>query len=181
MMTTEADQMQGPSGGGGCEEKISVSVRLRPLNDKEMLRNNSPDWECINSTTIMYRSHLSISDRSMYPSAYSFGITFFFYFPSFLHQFKPSSFLPSFSLIIIIILCLPLDRVFGPECCTRQVYDQGAKEVAFSVVSGVNGLTSLHFTLPHVFFFILLFLYIPLGFQLASLHTGKQAVERHTP
>ncbi|KAF2553682.1 hypothetical protein F2Q68_00035603 [Brassica cretica] len=102
MMTTEADQMQGPSGGGGCEEKISVSVRLRPLNDKEMLRNDSPDWECINSTTIMYRSHLSISDRSMYPSAYSF------------------------------------DRVFGPECCTRQVYDQGAKEVAFSVVSGVN-------------------------------------------
>ncbi|CDY30779.1 BnaC07g16790D [Brassica napus] len=102
-MTTEADQMQGPSGGGGgCEEKISVSVRLRPLNDKEMLRNDSPDWECINSTTIMYRSHLSISDRSMYPSAYSF------------------------------------DRVFGPECCTRQVYDQGAKEVAFSVVSGVN-------------------------------------------
>ncbi|XP_018433264.1 kinesin-like protein KIN-7H [Raphanus sativus] len=98
MMTTEADQMQ----GGGCEEKISVSVRLRPLNDKEMLRNDSPDWECINSTTIMYRSHLSISDRSMYPSAYSF------------------------------------DRVFGPECCTRQVYDQGAKEVAFSVVSGVN-------------------------------------------
>ncbi|KAG5379255.1 hypothetical protein IGI04_027097 [Brassica rapa subsp. trilocularis] len=102
MMATEADQMQGPSGGGGCEEKISVSVRLRPLNDKEMLRNDSPDWECINSTTIMYRSHLSISDRSMYPSAYSF------------------------------------DRVFGPECCTRQVYDQGAKEVAFSVVSGVN-------------------------------------------
>ncbi|KAG2327309.1 hypothetical protein Bca4012_036309 [Brassica carinata] len=101
MMTTEADQMQGPS-GGGCEEKIYVSVRLRPLNDKEMLRNDAPDWECINATTIMYRSHLSISDRSMYPSAYSF------------------------------------DRVFGPECCTRQVYDQGAKEVAFSVVSGVN-------------------------------------------
>ncbi|KAF8104510.1 hypothetical protein N665_0171s0017 [Sinapis alba] len=98
MMTTEADQMQGPS----SEEKIYVSVRLRPLNEKEMLRNDSPEWECINTTTIMYRSHLSISDRSMYPSAYSF------------------------------------DRVFGPECCTRQVYDQGAKEVAFSVVSGVN-------------------------------------------
>lgn len=71
-----------------------------------------------------------------------------YYFPPFLLQFKP---LPSFSLIVIIILCLPLDRVFGPECCTRQVYDQGAKEVAFSVVSGVNGvasLSNLHFTLP---------------------------------
>ena len=149
-MTTEADQMQGPSGGGGgCEEKISVSVRLRPLNDKEMLRNDSPDWECINSTTIMYRSHLSISDRSMYPSAYSFGILhyYYYYFPSFLPSIQ-TLFLPSFSLMII--LCLSVDRVFGPECCTRQVYDQGAKEVAFSVVSGVNGLTSfhLHFTLP---------------------------------
>uniref|UniRef100_A0A1J3JE31 Kinesin-like protein NACK1 n=1 Tax=Noccaea caerulescens TaxID=107243 RepID=A0A1J3JE31_NOCCA len=98
-MTTEEEQMQGPS---GSEEKIYVSVRLRPLNDKERLRNAVPDWECINNTTIIYRSHLSISERSMYPSAYSF------------------------------------DRVFGPECGTRQVYDQGAKEVAFSVVSGVN-------------------------------------------
>nr|ADQ43205.1 kinesin motor family protein [Schrenkiella parvula] len=99
-MTTEEDQMQGPS---GSEEKIYVSVRLRPLNDKERLRTEVPDWECINDTTIIYRSHLSISDRSMYPSAYSF-------------------------------------RVFGPECCTRQVYEQGAREVAFSVVSGVNSV-----------------------------------------
>ncbi|KAL1217047.1 Kinesin-like protein KIN-7H [Cardamine amara subsp. amara] len=98
-MATEEDQMQGSS---GSEEKIYVSVRLRPLNDKERFRNDVPDWECINNTTIIYRSHLSISERSMYPSAYSF------------------------------------DRVFGPECCTRQVYDQGAKEVAFSVVTGVN-------------------------------------------
>ncbi|EOA23451.1 hypothetical protein CARUB_v10016639mg [Capsella rubella] len=33
---------------------------------------------------------------------------------------------------------MPLDRVFGPECCTREVYDQGAKEVALSVVNGVH-------------------------------------------
>ncbi|CAH2043065.1 unnamed protein product [Thlaspi arvense] len=107
-MTTEEDQMQGPS---GCEEKIYVSVRLRPLNDKERLRNDVPDWECINNTTVIYRSHLSISERSMYPSAYAFDL---------------------------ILLSLPLDRVFGPDCCTRQVYEQGAKDVAFSVVSGVN-------------------------------------------
>lgn len=69
-MTTEDDQMQGPS---GSEEKIYVSVRMRPLNDKERLRNDVPDWDCINNTTIIYRSHLSISDRSMYPSAYTFG------------------------------------------------------------------------------------------------------------
>ncbi|XP_010444813.1 PREDICTED: kinesin-like protein KIN-7H isoform X1 [Camelina sativa] len=99
MMATEDDQMQGPI---VSEEKIYVSVRMRPLNDKERLRNDVPDWDCINDTTIIYRSHLSISDRSMYPSAYTF------------------------------------DRVFGPDSCTRQVYDQGAKEVAFSVVTGVN-------------------------------------------
>ncbi|XP_023639145.1 kinesin-like protein KIN-7H isoform X2 [Capsella rubella] len=98
-MASEEDHMQGPS---VTEEKIYVSVRMRPLNDKERLRNNVPDWDCINNTTIIYRSQLSISDRSMYPSAYTF------------------------------------DRVFGPESCTRHVYDQGAKEVAFSVVSGVN-------------------------------------------
>ncbi|KAG7535808.1 Kinesin motor domain [Arabidopsis thaliana x Arabidopsis arenosa] len=99
MTSEDDDQMLGPS---GTEEKIYVSVRMRPLNDKEKLRNDVPDWECINNTTIIYRSHLSISERSMYPSAYTF------------------------------------DRVFSPDCCTRQVYEQGAKEVAFSVVSGVN-------------------------------------------
>ncbi|KAK1326240.1 Kinesin-like protein NACK1 [Acorus calamus] len=30
------------------------------------------------------------------------------------------------------------DRVFGCECTTRQVYEEGAKEVALSVVSGIN-------------------------------------------
>lgn len=86
-MTTEDDQMQGPS---GSEEKIYVSVRMRPLNDKERLRNDVPDWDCINNTTIIYRSHLSISDRSMYPSAYTFGKRIC----SFLHH--SSSFFPSY-------------------------------------------------------------------------------------
>ncbi|CAN8268180.1 unnamed protein product [Cochlearia groenlandica] len=30
------------------------------------------------------------------------------------------------------------DRVFGPECSTRQVYDQGVKEVSLSVLDGVH-------------------------------------------
>jgi len=38
---------------------------------------------------------------------------------------------------------MPLDRVFGPKCSTREVYDQGAKEVALSVVSGVHGKACL--------------------------------------
>ncbi|XP_010547437.1 PREDICTED: kinesin-like protein KIN-7H isoform X2 [Tarenaya hassleriana] len=95
-MGVEEEQMKGPR--GSREEKIFVSVRLRPLSEKEIARNEVSDWECINGVRIIDRSHLSISD----PPAYIF------------------------------------DRVFGPECCTRQVYEQGAKEVALSVVSGVN-------------------------------------------
>lgn len=62
--------MQGP---GGREEKIFVSIRLRPLNEKEASRNDVSDWECINDDTIIYRNNLSISERSMYPTGYTFG------------------------------------------------------------------------------------------------------------
>ncbi|XP_061345671.1 kinesin-like protein KIN-7E [Gastrolobium bilobum] len=86
----------------GREERILVSVRLRPLNDKELARNDVSDWECINDTTIIYRSNLSASERSLYPTAYSF------------------------------------DRVFRSDCSTRQVYEEAAKEVALSVVGGIN-------------------------------------------
>jgi centromeric protein E len=64
--------MQGLSGGGG-EEKILVSVRLRPLNEKEIGKNDVSDWECINDDTVIYRNSLSVSERSMYPTAYKFG------------------------------------------------------------------------------------------------------------
>ncbi|WCJ32578.1 Kinesin-like protein KIN-7H [Euphorbia peplus] len=84
------------------EDKILVSVRLRPLNDKELARNDVSDWECINHNTVIYRNNLSVSDRSMYPTAYVF------------------------------------DQVFRPDCATRQVYESGAKEVALSVVNGIN-------------------------------------------
>ncbi|EXC35389.1 Kinesin-related protein 4 [Morus notabilis] len=91
--------MQGP---GGREEKIFVSIRLRPLNEKEASRNDVSDWECINDDTIIYRNNLSVSERSMYPTGYTF------------------------------------DRVFSFDCPTRQVYKEGAKDVALSVVSGIN-------------------------------------------
>ncbi|KAJ6305050.1 hypothetical protein OIU78_020571 [Salix suchowensis] len=92
--------MQALSGDG--EEKILVSVRLRPLNEKEIARNDVSDWESINGDTVIYRNNLSVSERSMYPTACTF------------------------------------DRVFGPDCSTKQVYGEGAKEVALSVVSGIN-------------------------------------------
>ncbi|XP_047324948.1 kinesin-like protein KIN-7E [Impatiens glandulifera] len=90
--------MLAENGGGG--EKILVLVRLRPLNEKEISRNEVSEWECINETTILFRNRLQ--DRSGYPSAYTF------------------------------------DRVFSGDKSTRQVYDEGAKEIALSVVTGIN-------------------------------------------
>ncbi|CAL0331903.1 unnamed protein product [Lupinus luteus] len=86
----------------GHVERIFVSVRLRPLNDRELAKNDVSEWECINDTTIICRNNLTASDRSLYPIAYSF------------------------------------DRVFRGDCSTRQVYEEAVKEVAFSVVSGIN-------------------------------------------
>ncbi|CAI8588613.1 unnamed protein product [Vicia faba] len=88
--------------GVNYEERIQVSVRLRPLNDKEIARNDVSDWECINDSTIIYRNSVSASERSLYPTAYSF------------------------------------DRVFRSDCDTRKVYEEAAKDVAISVVGGIN-------------------------------------------
>ncbi|WOH03718.1 hypothetical protein DCAR_0623118 [Daucus carota subsp. sativus] len=92
------DKMQG--GTSAREEKILVLVRLRPLSEKEIARNEVSDWECINETSILFRN--TLQERSMFPTAYTY------------------------------------DRVFGGDCSTRQVYDAGAKEIALSVVSGIN-------------------------------------------
>ncbi|CAH8305556.1 unnamed protein product [Eruca vesicaria subsp. sativa] len=82
------------------EEKITVMVRLRPLNKKEIAANEATDWECINDTTILYTN--TLRQGLNIPSAYSF------------------------------------DRVYGGECPTRKVYQDGAKEISLSVVKGVN-------------------------------------------
>jgi centromeric protein E len=36
------------------------------------------------------------------------------------------------------LLC-DTDRVFAPACSTQKVYDEGAKDVALSALSGING------------------------------------------
>ncbi|GMP37731.1 hypothetical protein CsSME_00009297 [Camellia sinensis var. sinensis] len=92
------EKMQGAVSGN--EEKILVLVRLRPLSEKEIAKNEVSDWECINESTVLFRN--SLQERSMFPTAYTF------------------------------------DRVFSGDCSTRQVYDEGAKEIALSVVSGIN-------------------------------------------
>ncbi|KAK8653059.1 hypothetical protein V6N13_127077 [Hibiscus sabdariffa] len=93
------EEMQDPV---GCKERIFVSVRLRPLTDNEIARHDVCDWECISDNTIIYRNSLSVSEKSIYPTAYTF------------------------------------DRVFSSDCPNRQVYEEGAKEIALSVVRGIN-------------------------------------------
>lgn len=90
----------GGGGGGGKAERILVSVRLRPLSEKEISANDISEWECINDATIIFRS--SLPDRHTAPIAYTF------------------------------------DGVFGSECSTKQLYEEAVKEVAISVVSGIN-------------------------------------------
>lgn len=71
---TKWEKMQGEvssGGGGGGEEKILVLVRLRPLSEKEVAKNEVADWECINENTILFRN--SLQERSMFPTAYTFG------------------------------------------------------------------------------------------------------------
>ncbi|XP_073118578.1 kinesin-like protein KIN-7F [Henckelia pumila] len=82
------------------EEKIFVSVRLRPMNERELGKNDVSDWECINNTTLIFKN--SLQERSMYPAAYTF------------------------------------DRVFGFDSPTREVYEEAAKKIALSVLSGMN-------------------------------------------
>ncbi|KAG6435369.1 hypothetical protein SASPL_100241 [Salvia splendens] len=77
------------------EEKIYVAVRVRPLSDREISKNDSSEWECINNTTIVFKN-------SQLPSAYAFN------------------------------------RVFGFNSPTRLVYEESAKKIALSVLSGIN-------------------------------------------
>ncbi|GAB4848492.1 hypothetical protein Ancab_003196 [Ancistrocladus abbreviatus] len=93
------EMLQGMCAGG---ERIFVSVRVRPLNDKEIARNEVIDWEGIDGNTVIYKNINSGPERSMYPSSYTF------------------------------------DRVFGFDCSTRKVYEEGAKAVVLSVVNGIN-------------------------------------------
>ena len=60
---------------GTTEEKLLVSVRLRPLNEKEIARNDVSDWECVNENSIIFKNyHLPVPERSMYPTTYTFGM-----------------------------------------------------------------------------------------------------------
>lgn len=53
------------------EEKIYVTVRVRPLSGKEISRSDVSDWECTNDNTIAFKH--ALPERSPFPAAYTFG------------------------------------------------------------------------------------------------------------
>ncbi|KAL2346274.1 hypothetical protein Fmac_000274 [Flemingia macrophylla] len=97
--TRHTPSMAQEHGNAAQEERIFVSIRVRPLNEKEKARHDVSDWECISGNTIRFKN---AEPRSLSMDTYTFG------------------------------------KVFGEKCNTKQVYEQGIKEVALSVVRGVN-------------------------------------------
>lgn len=59
--------------GDGHQEKIFVTVRVRPLNAKEIAKHDTSDWECVSNDTIIYKNAKALTERSAYPNAYTFG------------------------------------------------------------------------------------------------------------
>ncbi|KOM51634.1 hypothetical protein LR48_Vigan09g029300 [Vigna angularis] len=84
------------------EERIFVSIRVRPLNERERARHDVSDWECVSTNTIKFKNNGHAEQRPLSMDTYTF------------------------------------DRVFGEKCSTKQVYEEGIKDVALSVVRGVN-------------------------------------------
>ncbi|XP_028765409.1 kinesin-like protein KIN-7F [Neltuma alba] len=82
------------------EERIFVAIRIRPLNENEIVRQDVSAWNCIDGNTIRFKNNPAERSSSMDT-----------------HTF---------------------DKVFGDDCSTQQVYEEGIKEIALSVVSGVN-------------------------------------------
>lgn len=60
-----------PSGHRTKEEKIVVTVRLRPLNKREQLAKDQMAWECPDDHTIMFKP--SSHERVALPASFTFG------------------------------------------------------------------------------------------------------------
>ena len=70
-----------PGGPKAKEEKIVVTVRLRPLNKKEQLAKEQIAWDCVDDHTIAFKP--SPQERATQPTSFVFGnsiAAFFFVF-----------------------------------------------------------------------------------------------------
>ena len=60
-----------PGGPKSREEKIVVTVRLRPLNKREQLAKDQVAWECIDDHTIVHKPQAH--ERAIQPASFAFG------------------------------------------------------------------------------------------------------------
>lgn len=60
-----------PGGPRAKEEKIVVTVRLRPLSKREQLAKDQVAWECLDDNTIV--SKPPPQERSAQPASFTFG------------------------------------------------------------------------------------------------------------
>lgn len=60
-----------PGGSKVKEEKIVVTVRLRPLNKREQLAKDQVAWECIDEHTIVHKP--PTQERATQPASFTFG------------------------------------------------------------------------------------------------------------
>ncbi|KAL2338826.1 hypothetical protein Fmac_013272 [Flemingia macrophylla] len=87
-----------PGGTKVREEKIRVTVRMRPLSRKEQAMYDLIAWDCLDEHTIVFKNP---------------------------NQERPAS-------------TYTFDNVFSPACSTQKVYEEGAKDVSLSALSGIN-------------------------------------------
>lgn len=95
---SRVDRTPASTAGGprGKEEKIVVTVRLRPLSKREQSARDQVAWECIDDHTIVYKQ--PAQDRSIQPASFTFGIKLIFIFH---HKFT-----------LTLFPCLHLERFF---------------------------------------------------------------------
>ncbi|KAK7363351.1 hypothetical protein VNO77_05491 [Canavalia gladiata] len=100
--TPLSKRQRNPSGTPGGpkiqEEKIRVTVRMRPLNRKEQAMYDLIAWDCLDEHTIVFKN----PNQERPATPYTF------------------------------------DKVFAATCSTQKVYEEGAKDVALSALSGIN-------------------------------------------
>ncbi|OAY64118.1 Kinesin-like protein NACK1, partial [Ananas comosus] len=63
-----------PGGSRVKEEKIFVTVRVRPLSKKEEALKDQITWECIDNQTVLYKT--PSQDRASSPASYCFDRVF---------------------------------------------------------------------------------------------------------
>ncbi|KAK7816205.1 kinesin-like protein nack2 [Quercus suber] len=87
-----------PGGSKFREEKILVTVRMRPLSRKEQALYDLIAWDCVDEHSIVFNN----PNHERSATTYTF------------------------------------DKVFSPTCSTQKVYEEGAKDVALSALTGIN-------------------------------------------